>query len=610
MTSPWIPAEPADPDYQDAFTVMADMAAATTSDPVRLEDAHLAQWAADEVLSGRWCWASGLGWLRWDGRRWKRTTEKSVGETVRLALIDLHTREAKSGANTARLRQLDALLSAHRIRAVAGLAAGIVEAEADAFDAHPDLLNVGNGVVDLASGELRPHDPSLRLTKVTNVNYRPEAIHSDWTCALRALPAEVADWLQVRVGQAATGHMTSDDLLPVLQGGGANGKTTITASIRAALGEHAVVVPERVLLANPSDHPTELMTLKGARLALIEETPEARHLSVKRLKDTVGTPTMSARYIRQDNVTWDATHSLLLTTNYPPRVDEADHGTWRRLALVRFPYTFSGTACDPGLRDRLHHGREGRHEAVLAWIVAGARRWYAADRTMPEHPAQVVADTATWRADADAVFAYLGDRLVFDPAASVLTVDLLADFNDWLGARGGKPWSDQTLTIRFGGHAEVERRGVVKTRTRDLSGLVLRRPFDSTPDGKVRVWQGIRWSTAADDETAGQTPLDRGGPGVSVNSHEEFFTGMIRDPRPTPVQAPETAADSNPPRHLTDLPESGPPAHTGRPPDTDGLFTKPDHIRACPGCGTSIPANLRRCTPCNATYVAQLKEKA
>ena len=82
------------------------------------------------------------------------------------------------------------------------------------------------------------------------------------------------------------------------------------------------------------------MTLRGARLALLEETPEARHLNVKRLKDTVGTPRMSARYIRQDTVEWDCTHSLFVSTNYRPRVDETDHGTWRRLALVTFPFVY------------------------------------------------------------------------------------------------------------------------------------------------------------------------------------------------------------------------------------------------------------------------------
>ena len=123
-------------------------------------------------------------------------------------------------------------------------------------------------------------------------------------------------------------------------GSGANGKTTITAGITAAVGEHAVYVPDRVLLANPGDHPTELMTLRGARLALLEETPEARHLNVKRLKDVLGPPLMTARLIHHDSVEWAPTHSLFVSTNYRPRVEETDHGTWRRLALVSFPFTY------------------------------------------------------------------------------------------------------------------------------------------------------------------------------------------------------------------------------------------------------------------------------
>ena len=249
-------------------------------------------------------------------------------------------------------------LNAGSVRAVADLSRGLVLAEAAAFDQHPDLLNVDNGVVDLRTGELKPHDPALLLTKCSPAQYRTGAAHPDWTAALKALPDDVADWMQVRFGQAVTGHPPPDDLLPVLQGGGENGKSTVVAAIGRALGDHAVTVPERVLLANPSDHPTELMTLRGARLALIEETPEARHLSVKRLKDLLGSDQMSARYIRGNPVSWTPTHSLMLTTNYTPRVDETDHGTWRRLALVKFPYTFRKHST-PLLGDR--DRRETRH---------------------------------------------------------------------------------------------------------------------------------------------------------------------------------------------------------------------------------------------------------
>jgi len=174
-------------------------------------------------------------------------------------------------------------------------------------------------------------------------------------------------------------------------------------------GEHATIVPDRVLLSNPGDHPTELMTLRGARLALLEETPEARHLNVKRLKDVLGTPQMTARLIRRDSVTWTATHSLFVSTNYRPRVEETDHGTWRRLALVTFPHTYRKPGVklrgpndlrgDPTLRERLKDGGDGRHGAVLAWLVTGARRWYENGQVMPVPPATVADDTRGWRHD-------------------------------------------------------------------------------------------------------------------------------------------------------------------------------------------------------------------
>jgi hypothetical protein len=47
-----------------------------------------------------------------------------------------------------------------------------------------------------------------------------------------------------------------------------------------------------------------------------------------------------------------------VTTNYRPRVDEVDHGTWRSLALVCFRLN----------HERLGEGPQDQHEAVLNWI--------------------------------------------------------------------------------------------------------------------------------------------------------------------------------------------------------------------------------------------------
>ncbi|HEX2551911.1 MAG TPA: hypothetical protein VHK64_09990, partial [Nocardioidaceae bacterium] len=150
-----------------------------------LTDAVLAERISRELLEGAFCWASGLGWMRWDGKRWDRCDEVSVIEVVRQYVVEDVNRELPKVAQDWRARAaLTSLLGRGRISAVTALARGIVEVRADAFDSHPDLLNTPTGIVDLRTGALMKHDASKLLTKITSVGYRPGARHPDWDAAL------------------------------------------------------------------------------------------------------------------------------------------------------------------------------------------------------------------------------------------------------------------------------------------------------------------------------------------------------------------------------------------------------------------------------------------
>jgi putative DNA primase/helicase len=382
------------------------------------------------------------------------------------------------------------------------------------FDQHPDLLNVANGVVNLRTGTLGPHDPALLLTKCAPTEYHSGATHVDWDTALAALPDDVTEWVQLRLGQGITGHPVPDDVLCIFQGAGSNGKTTITTGINRALGEgeHVVTVPDRVLLANPGDHPTELMTLRGARMALLEETPEARHLDVKRLKTVLGTTTMTARLIAKDSVSWSPTHSLFVSTNYKPRVDETDHGTWRRLALVTFPYTYrrdgedleseNDRQGDPTLRQRIAAGRDCQHQAVLRWLVDGAKRWYQAGQVMGAPPKTVEDNTRQWRMESDLVLRFYDDNLIADPDYYIPGTDFYSVFTEWLKDNGNTKWTTSTLAARFGQHDEIVAARISHTRVRLTTTLLKPSRPKWVPKGlpvRFRAWTGVRLRTDADD---------------------------------------------------------------------------------------------------------------
>lgn len=471
-------------------------------DPDSVKDRDVAMQLAERDLRDSFRYTDERGWFRWDGTRWATTTATTLVTPLTESIRDLAREWAASGKTAADVQKVVGLLDQPRIKRLVEMLKSVLLVPSSVFDSRPELLNVGNGTVDLRSGELRPHAREDYITKVTPVRYIEGATHSDWDTALTAMRDDVVGWMQVRIGQAATGHRTPDDLMPVLQGGGANGKTTFTGAISEALGEHAVFLSERVLLSNPGDHPTEVMTLQGARFALLEETPEGQHLNVKRLKSLVGTPTITARRMRQDDETFTSTHSLFLTTNYNLNVTETDTGTWRRLALVRFPYTYSATAQgegvrtpDPQLRTRMEVSPSGQHEAVLAWIVAGAVEWYAAGGVLPPAPASVVEDTEEWRADADPIFSYVNERLEFDPEASVMVTEVYEDFTNYLTANGRPSWSLKTFSARFGGHALVAGQGVSKSQVRATQVSLSRLdPLTAAPEGQFRVWKGVKFA--------------------------------------------------------------------------------------------------------------------
>ena len=166
-------------------------------------------------MAGRFLWVKALGgWLRWDGRRWRECSEEQVTKALmRWSLARFREITAKAAKDNGRGVDKDTLrgwldmLEAPKLGRVLKLTRGLIERDLDEFDADPDILNTPSGVVDLRTGKRLDHDPDLLQRKITAADYRPGFTHPDWTKALEALPDEVRDWYQLRLGQALTGHI-------------------------------------------------------------------------------------------------------------------------------------------------------------------------------------------------------------------------------------------------------------------------------------------------------------------------------------------------------------------------------------------------------------------
>jgi len=489
-------------------------------------DAVLAETVAEDTLEGSFCWARGIGWLKWNGHVWEEVAETQPTESVRAwALVQFQKALAEQQSDPSRdlsgqISGWRSVLSRSRITALVGLAKGIIEKDPTLFDSDPDLLCVKNGYVDLSTGKLHSPDPDKLMTKSAGCTYKEGVTHPLWNKALTALPEDVQEWYQDRIGQSATGYMTPDDLMVVAHGDGENGKSTLVAAVKTVLGSYGVLVSDRVLLANPDAHPTELMDLRGARYAILEETPEARRLDVHRLKTVVGTEEIKARRIRQDTVEFAATHSLFINTNFRPIVSETDHGTWRRLALLSFPFTFKKPGSvlsspndrhgDPLLRLAFKRPTEDLSQAVLSWIVEGAKRWYERGKIMLPIPERVEADSFKWRAETDLILGFVQEALKFVPDGRTPSKEMLDAFNAWVEGQHHKGWTDKTFSSRFGAHEVVKKNRVEKKRVW----------LNGKGSKLVTVWAGVvldRDETGAESDEDGQDPWS-----PSVPSHSGY----------------------------------------------------------------------------------------
>lgn len=534
-------------------------------------DAKLAEQVTKEKLKGVFRWAKNLGgWLAWDGRVWViESAEPLVIETVRQWVINKlnETVDAmKTGkADADAVGRWTGVMSRNRLTSIVALAGNIegILTKADAFDADPDLLNTPSGIVDLRTGELQPHDPNRLCTKITKGRYVPGFTHPDWETALTALPTESAEWFQAFCGQGVTGHHTPGGLVPILQGGGENGKSLLTTDgLVPALGDYATPASPK-LLSTKDEHSTEFAGLRGVRLLVAEEMVEGSRLPITTIKRIQDVGVITAHYMHKDNISFNASHTLMATTNPIPVVTETDHATWRRLGLIKFTRTYlkpprgagpdwepegrNERRGDPDLKGRIKNG-QAQADAIVTWAVEGARAYYRDGAAALAVPKRVELDTDAWRKDSDRILGLWDELLIPDPTACALKSEVFGVFNQWLRAHRQADWGEALFGGRFGSHKITKQAGVRAGKTRNHKSLS--RPpgaylmaRETTVPKLANVWLGVRFRTDEDplppesDEwvneptTSQNNGFDLGDPGGVLNP-QEIPHGAVLYPDP------------------------------------------------------------------------------
>jgi putative DNA primase/helicase len=424
----------------------------------------------------------GAGWHAYEGGRW---LHDQSGEPMRRARqlaerlrdeADLRLGEhgADDPLGKAMLQHAKASASRRGLEAMLAIARSDRRVIVDVaeLDADPLLLNAPNGTIDLETGRLRGHERGDLITHRVAVDYDRRATAPTWRAFLeRVLPEhELRDYAHRMAGAAAIGD-NRDELLHVLQGGGANGKSKFGETIRAALGSYAAVAPPEVFLERRAGGPQpELVRLRGARLLTASETEQGARLSVALVKALTGGDTIAARLLHSNEIVeYTPRFSPWLRTNHRPAIRETSEAVWRRVRLVPFSVTIPADERDPTLQGRLLAELGG----VLAWIVAGACLYLEHGLDPPD---QVVAATTAYREDEDVLRAFVDDRCLVGPDLTAPAGELYTAAQEWAKQHGEKFGTSTAFGRALGEAGFPPGRDARGRRVR--VGLALRGPLD------------------------------------------------------------------------------------------------------------------------------------
>ena len=524
--------------------------------PSNLDNTYLQAKKVAEVVRDRLAYVDGLGWLVYspDLGAWELG-----GDSAALGCIaDVSQSWYEGAVLTGDVDLVKKVAKLQRVSVTSGILkhlSWLLNTPVSSFDADPHFLCAHNGVVDTRTCELMPFDPAYKMLKRVKADYVPGATHPAWDKALEALDAPERAWLQCWVGCAITGYQPDDHgaAVPILLGSGSNGKSVLMTAITHTIGDYAHVGVHALL--SPRDGKALLQAaapLRGTRLCIIEEFPDSV-MKGNAIKQLSATPTMKGEYKYKNEFTFTATHSLMVSTNRLPRLDDCTDAVMRRVTVLPFTKKYARNPdkkkgelpMDVNLLRELDTP-EAR-SAILAWAVEGAKAYFAAGQHVLPPTEAMQAAKNKWLEETDALASFFAEKLIEDEDGMIPRDHLYAAFVDFQRENGGMQWNKSTFMNSLSSHRAFSSFKYGKLRTTGMS--LYRDGYGNGPavptSGRAAGVRGLRFRTDADGEVDAfegeyvEPEAEVVAPAPAVEVEQEALIPAEDVPAPAPRAVPE-----------------------------------------------------------------------
>jgi putative DNA primase/helicase len=434
----------------DSF-VAAQASSENAEDNFSCDDIGNGMRLAEQVRQDyRWVWEE-KRFYRWTGVAWQHDfdggiTREMVKVTERMKTVaseqdnDALAKWAKSSRSAAKVTSAITMARAF----------GLTYSGGD-WNPNRHLLNVRNGVLDLQTGELLPHDRSYLMTHTLGAAYDPQA-----TCPAfedfmaRALPDErMRGYVQRALGYSLLGDADQRSMFMIF-GPSGTGKSTLMETMRDLFGDYGTTAPAGTFRSQRGDKApsNDLHGLRGRRFVSTSETTESTAFDEDLLKRLTGRDKIQSRALYQEHQEWVPEFTLWLATNHAPRFNSDDDAIWRRSKLIPFNTVFLGEGQVPDMaRTVLAPEADG----ILNWLLAGLHDYL---ENGLDEPAEIMEMAKEQRSQSDSVARFLDDRIVdgwlmLEPSQQMRSSELYAMYVAWSRETGDRALGNRRFSNRL-----------------------------------------------------------------------------------------------------------------------------------------------------------------
>ena len=295
-----------------------------------------------------------------------------------------------------------------------------------------NLINLRNGVLDIETGQLHPHDPQLWFTSVIDVNYDPNAECPNFTKFLtEILPPEAHPTIQELFGYALyrSNHARRAFLFI---GSGNNGKSLLLDILTRFIGEDNV---SNKSLQDLEYNRFSVARLLGKHLNISADLPQTPLVKSEVFRALVGGDRLEAERKHRDSFAFQPYAKLVFSTNKLPlvREDEVD-AFFKRWVIVEFPYKFED---DPGMRKQILDSctTDDEKSGILNWALEGLRRLLQTGKfTADEGDSAKIRDR--WMREVNPAYDFLTTYVERDPTGAVMKKNLWTQYLAWREEQG------------------------------------------------------------------------------------------------------------------------------------------------------------------------------